>query len=54
MARARGCRHARLDTFDFQARTFYEQLGYRVYAELPDFPEGHRQFHLIKELAAAS
>ena len=51
IARIRGCRHARLDTFDFQARRFYEYLGYRVYAELPDFPEGHRQFHLVKHLA---
>lgn len=53
IAKNRGCRHARLDTFDFQARTFYEQLGYRVYAELPDFPEGHRQLHLVKHLAPA-
>src|SRR5690349_20080572 len=34
IARTRGCRHARLDTFDFQARGFYERLGYHVYAEL--------------------
>jgi GNAT superfamily N-acetyltransferase len=54
LAHGRGCRHARLDTFDFQARTFYEELGYRVYAELADFPEGHRQFHLVKHLVPAS
>ena len=54
IARSRGCQHARLDTFDFQARAFYEQLGYRVYAELQDFPEGHRQLHLVKHLAPAS
>ena len=53
IARTRGCRHARLDTFDFQARAFYEALGYHVYAELPDFPEGHRQFHLVRQLAPA-
>jgi GNAT superfamily N-acetyltransferase len=54
LARGRGCQHARLDTFDFQARAFYEVLGYHVYAELPNFPEGHRQFHLVKHLAHAS
>ena len=47
----RGCTHARLDTFDFQARDFYERLGYTVYAELPGFPTGHAQLHLRKVLA---
>lgn len=45
-----GCHSARLDTFDFEARAFYEHHGYRVYAELPDFPRGHTQFHLRKSL----
>jgi GNAT superfamily N-acetyltransferase len=54
LACGRGCQHARVDTFDFQSRAFYEMLGYSVYAELPDFPEGHRQFHLVKHLAHAS
>jgi ribosomal protein S18 acetylase RimI-like enzyme len=49
----RGCTHARLDTFDFQARTFYERLGYRVYAQLHGFPAGHVQLHLSKVLAPA-
>jgi GNAT superfamily N-acetyltransferase len=46
-----GCRSARLNTFDFEARAFYEHHGYRVYAELPNFPAGHTQFHLSKSLA---
>lgn len=50
IGRERGCTHARLDTFDFQARSFYEGLGYRVYAQLDDFPLGHAQFHLTKIL----
>jgi ribosomal protein S18 acetylase RimI-like enzyme len=54
IARERGCTHARLDTFDFQARSFYEDLGYRVYAQLDGFPDGHTQFHLMKALAPAS
>jgi GNAT superfamily N-acetyltransferase len=49
----RGCTDARLDTFDFQARAFYEHLGYRVYAQLPGFPTGHAQFQLTKRLAPA-
>jgi ribosomal protein S18 acetylase RimI-like enzyme len=47
-----GCHSARLDTFDFEARAFYEQHGYRVYGELPDFPAGHTQFHHRKCLVA--
>ncbi len=50
-ARASGCRFARADTFDFEARGFYEHHGYRVYGELSDFPAGHTQFHLCKSLA---
>ena len=53
-AGARGCTRARLDTFDFQARAFYERLGYAVYAQLDDFPAGHVQFHMRKILAPAS
>jgi GNAT superfamily N-acetyltransferase len=49
---ARGCRGAWLGTFDFQARAFYERLGYAVYAELPGFPPGHSHFHLRKLFGA--
>jgi ribosomal protein S18 acetylase RimI-like enzyme len=54
VARGRACTRARLDTFDFQARAFYERLGYVVYAQLPDFPPGHVQFHMQKILAPTS
>src|SRR5688572_2139626 len=33
-AMTRGCHSAWLDTFDFQARPFYERLGYSCFAEL--------------------
>ncbi len=47
----RGCRFARLDTFEFEARPFYEAHGYRVVARTEDFPAGHTQFHLHKTLS---
>lgn len=50
IAAQRGCTRARLDTFDFQARAFYERLGYTVYAQLDDFPPGHAHFHMHKTL----
>lgn len=50
IGRERGCRFAHLDTFSYQARPFYERLGYVVYATLEDYPPGHRRFYLKKEL----
>ena len=48
-----GCTDVYLDTFSFQARPFYEQLGYEVYATLEGYPPGHRQFYLRKRLEPA-
>jgi GNAT superfamily N-acetyltransferase len=39
-----------LDTFGFQARGFYEKLGYAVFGELPDYPAGHSRYFLSKRL----
>jgi GNAT superfamily N-acetyltransferase len=49
-ARRRGCHHALLDTFDFQARSLYERLGYEVFGTLDDFPRGHQRFFMRKAL----
>jgi ribosomal protein S18 acetylase RimI-like enzyme len=49
-AQKRGCLHAELYTFDFQARGFYEKQGYSVYAVQEDYPVGHRKFLLRKTL----
>jgi GNAT superfamily N-acetyltransferase len=49
-ARAHGCRNAQVSTFSFQARPFYERLGYSVIAELPDYPPGHSHYLLRKTL----
>jgi GNAT superfamily N-acetyltransferase len=50
IARKHGCRRAWLDTFSFQARRFYEKLGYTVFAELEEFPPGHQRYFLRKNL----
>jgi GNAT superfamily N-acetyltransferase len=46
----RGCIAAWLDTFSFQARGFYEKLGYSVFGTLDDYPPGHSRFYLTKRL----
>ncbi|MES2572025.1 MAG: GNAT family N-acetyltransferase [Verrucomicrobiota bacterium] len=47
-ARIRGCEHAHLDTFSFQAVPFYERLGYTVFGRLEDYPPGHTKVFLQK------
>lgn len=46
----RGCRHVYLDTFTFQARPFYERLGYEVFGILEDYPAGHKRIFMRKAL----
>ena len=46
----RGCTHAHLDTFSYQARPFYERHGYALFATLEDYPPGHQRFFLRKTL----
>jgi GNAT superfamily N-acetyltransferase len=47
----RGCIGIFLDTYSFQARPFYEKLGYRVFGELRDCPPGEAKFYLSKRIA---
>lgn len=49
-ATRRGCRHVHLNTFSFQALPFYRKNGYSVFGELADFPEGHTNYFLKKDL----
>jgi GNAT superfamily N-acetyltransferase len=49
-ARSRGCHSAWLDTFEFQARGFYERLGYTCFGELPKFPAGYSRYFMRKAL----
>jgi GNAT superfamily N-acetyltransferase len=50
LATVRGCHHAWVDTFSFQARPFYERLGFKVFGVLPDYPSGHERYFLSKPL----
>lgn len=47
-ARDSGCTNILLSTFSFQARPFYEKLGYEVVADIPDYPSGHT-YHVLKK-----
>lgn len=44
----RGCRGAWLETYSFQARGFYERLGYAAFGTIEDYPPGHRCFFMQK------
>lgn len=49
-AKKRGAIGSTLETFSFQARPFYEGLGYQVCGEIDDYPPGHTKFILKKAL----
>jgi GNAT superfamily N-acetyltransferase len=49
-ARSRGIRNIHLETLSFQARPFYEKMGYEVFGTLEDFPPGHQQYFMRKSL----
>jgi hypothetical protein len=49
----RGCTDALLDTFSFQARPFYEKLGYRVFGMLERFIPACRRRSLRLDIETA-
>ncbi|OQP31441.1 GNAT family N-acetyltransferase [Pantoea latae] len=49
-ARQRGCRYAQVDTTSFQARPFYEKLGYTLRFSLDRYPRHHQRHYLSKTL----
>jgi ribosomal protein S18 acetylase RimI-like enzyme len=49
-AKARGCGHATLDTFSFQALGFYQKLGYGEFGRLEGYAGGHTRHYLHKAL----
>jgi GNAT superfamily N-acetyltransferase len=50
LARSRGCIGSYLDTFEYQARPFYEKRGYQLFGTLEGYPPGYRQYFLSKRL----
>jgi len=46
----RGCHHAWLDTAEFQARGFFEAIGYACFGQLSDFPQGQGRYFMSKRL----
>ena len=50
---SRGCSNAWLNTFEFQARGFYEKLGYECFGELQNYPVGFSRYFMKKSLNAS-
>lgn len=50
IARSHDCVGMFLDTFDFQARGFYEKLGFEVFGTLDDHPVGHCRYFMRRRL----
>jgi GNAT superfamily N-acetyltransferase len=50
LARDAGCIGARLDTYEFQAKPFYEKRGYIVFGVLEGYPANTRTYYLQKAL----
>lgn len=49
-AKDKGCYLIHLDTFDFQAKEFYERQGYKVFGVLEDCPKEHCRYYLKKTI----
>jgi GNAT superfamily N-acetyltransferase len=49
-ARSKNCIGSYLDTFEYQARPFYEKCGYELFGTLNGYPPGSSQFYLSKRL----
>jgi ribosomal protein S18 acetylase RimI-like enzyme len=49
-ARGKGAIGITLETFSFQARPFYERLGFEVWSTIEGYPPGHTNFLLKKAL----
>ncbi len=53
-ARRYGCRLIHVDTMSFQARGFYEKIGYTVFGTLTGYPHGVERYYLVKHLEPPS
>lgn len=50
VAKEENCSLIHLDTFDFQAKEFYEKNGFIVFGTLENCPPGHGRYYMKKEL----
>ena len=50
LARDAGCVAVKLDTYEFQAKPFYEKHGYVVFGVLDGYPADTRTYYLRKTL----
>jgi GNAT superfamily N-acetyltransferase len=53
-AKSLGGYMSHLDTFDWQAKEFYEHLGYVVFGILENCPLGHNRYYMKKEFGRAA
>lgn len=44
------CDFIKLDTLEFQAKEFYEKLGYTVYGEIDNVAKEYKHYYMKKEL----
>ncbi len=51
-AKAQQCHLIHLDTFDFQAKDFYEKNGFEIYGVLDNCPPNHKRYYMKKILQA--
>ena len=51
LARAEGLAGLWLDTFSFQARGFYERVGFTCFGELPGHPAGGARYFMSKRVS---
>jgi GNAT superfamily N-acetyltransferase len=49
-AKRLGCHLSYLETYDFQAKEFYINNGYKIFGVLEDCPKGHTCYSLSKRL----
>ena len=50
IAKEKGCKLIHLDTFDFQAKDFYNKCGYEVFGVLDDCPLTHKRYYMKKNI----
>lgn len=51
IAAAKGCHSVELNTFGFQAPSFYEKQGYKLCGIYENVPKGYNRYFYLKYLA---